>query len=164
MITFKYVRFYTTFSWMQRNTTARPCPDLRSGCANALRPSLIRSLQQLIRKLFDLCIIVTNIIIITVYSAHATLRSTVLLCGTVCQLTFAPRPFLCRLLPKDWRHICLNCCKRNRGEFILRYKKMMHNHHYYNTLHCEIVNFKLIALQSWPTALIKLHLVGFLSV
>ena len=33
--------------------------------------------------------------------AHATLRSLVLLCGTVCQLTFAMRPFLCRLLPED---------------------------------------------------------------
>jgi len=35
------------------------------------------------------------------YSAHATLRSLVVLCGTVCQLTFALRPFLCRLLPDD---------------------------------------------------------------
>jgi len=32
---------------------------------------------------------------------HATLRSLVLLCGTVYQRTFALRPFLCGLLPGD---------------------------------------------------------------
>jgi len=35
------------------------------------------------------------------YSAHETLRSLVLLCGTVCQLTFALHPFFCRLLLED---------------------------------------------------------------
>jgi len=43
------------------------------------------------------------------YSAHATLRSLILLCGTVWLLTFVLRPFMCRLLPEDKRHICLNC-------------------------------------------------------
>ena len=41
------------------------------------------------------------------------------LCGTVCQLTFALRPFLCRLLLEDWRHICLNCRECNWGQFTL---------------------------------------------
>ena len=38
-------------------------------------------------------------------SSHATLRSLVLLCGTVYQRTFALRLFLSGLLPGDWKHI-----------------------------------------------------------
>ena len=53
-------------------------------------------------------------------SAHTTSRSLVLLCETVCQLVFALHPFLCRLLPEDYRHVCLNCRECNWGHFILR--------------------------------------------